>query len=227
MHRIGLFFLLTACSTQATHKEHPAHNWQELREKNLHLTLSEERVNRTLEQCKRNQMTVAQSDALLCPVYTAHHENLPTDLIFLKIEEGLVKKHSTQTVLEAAKKRLEHLRQAEKLVASIRRGGGQHRRLVMNTTLLLEAGFPKEIIERLFNHSSHPRFGHLNHMIEAAEPLLLSEFKPDQIEQILSDFLKRDMHRHEIQRATEWLLAEKAKGTPYKTLHKDLWGRDR
>ena len=91
MHSWILAGLLLCESVLAGHVGNPSKDWNELREKNLHAGLSVEQVDRTLAACQANKLNIAEVEDLLCPVYSAHAENLPVNCIFLKIEEGLAK----------------------------------------------------------------------------------------------------------------------------------------
>lgn len=218
--------LLLCGLASASHNASPSPNWKALREKNLGLGFSPERVDQTLGVCRKNGLTVSEADALLCPVYSAHDESLPTECVLIKIEEGLAKRVEAGRVAGAAEARLECLRKARQLIDGQhpRRGEGPPR-LLVHTCMALESGLPEEVLKEVFSHSGGRRPGRLVHVLEAGETLQLAGLDAQDTKHIMNDFIDRDLNRMEILRAVDYVLAERRKGRDFKDIHADLWVR--
>jgi len=229
MHKITLVaatVLLLCGVTFARHENNPAMDWKALREKSLKMEFSVDRVDRTLEQCRKNNLTVQQADALLCPIYTAHAESLPTECIFLKIEEGLAKRIKTDQIRAAADKRLENIRKANRILTAARPvHGGAHQHLVMHSCMALESGLPEDVLKEILNRPGGFRYGRMIHVIEAGETLQLAGLAPQDIKHIMNDCLDRDLNRSEVFRVADHVLAEHRKGRDFKSIHDALWIR--
>lgn len=216
--------LLLCGAAWANHAGNPSASWNELREKNLKLGFPVDRVDRTLAGCRASELSVGQAEDLLCPVYAAHAEGLPTDCVFLKIEEGLAKRISWEEVRNAADRRLECLRKADELVMSVRQGrGGQRRHLVMRTCMAVESGLPVAVLEDVFARQGGFRYGRLVHVIEAAESLQLAGLAAEHTRHIMHDCLDRDLTGDEVFRAVDVLQSGLRSGKDFKTIHDALW----
>jgi hypothetical protein len=200
--------------------------WKARREKNLKLGFTAERVDRALGECRKKGMTAGETDALLCPVYAASAESLPTECVFIKTEEGLAKQVDTALVAAAAEARLDCLRQADRMVSAVRQGrGGEHQHLVMHSCVALESGLPAEVLQNIFNRPGGFRYGRLIHVVEAGETLQLGGLDPKDIQQIMNDCLDRDLNYGEVMRAVDFIIAEHRSGKDFKTIHSSLWVR--
>lgn len=224
MYSSLLVILLFCGSVWAGHVDQPSKDWKELHLKNGQMGLSQDRVDRAIEACQVNQLSVSESEELFCPVYTAQAEGLPTECVFLKIEEGLAKGISWQDVHVAADNRLSCLRQANALIISVRQGrGGQHSHLVMHTCMALESGLPEEVLQELFNRPGRFRYGRLIHVIEAGEALQLAGLPADETLQIMNECLDRDLSGAEVMRVVDVIQTGLQRGKDFKTLHETLW----
>ncbi|MCF7816308.1 MAG: hypothetical protein K9M54_00360 [Kiritimatiellales bacterium] len=220
MHRMVLAGLLF-CGTAWTDD---SKDWKALREKNLKLGLDTERVDQTLGQCRKNGITAQEAEALLGPVCAAKAEALPTECIFVKIEEGLAKQVDAPRVAVAAEARLDCLRRAGRMVSNVRCGrGGDQQHLVMHTCMALESGLPDAVLQELFNRPAGFRYGRLIHVVEAGETLQLAGLEPQQTLHIMNDCLDRDLDRAELMRAVDFIIAEHANGRDFQSIHDDLW----
>lgn len=224
MHR-WLAIGLACCSTVlAGHVDKPSGDWKELRSKNLHMGLSEERVDRTIEACRANKLSVSQTEDLFCPVYTAHGEGLPTDCVFLKIEEGLAKGISFKEVHRAADKRLACLRQADELIMAARKHrGGQHTHLVMHSCMALESGLPADVLQNVLNRPGGFRYGRMIHVVEAGESLKLAGLTNDETLLLMNECLDRDLTGAEVFRVVDYIKTGLHKGHNFDALHQSLW----
>jgi len=208
----------------AGHVNEPSGTWNELREKNLHMDFSVERVDRAIKACRANGLSVVEAENLLCSVYAAHEEELPTDCVFLKIEEGLAKRIAWQDVHVAADKRLGCMRKADALVMSVRQSrGGQHQHLVMHTCMALECGLPEEVLQDVFNRPARFRYGRMIHVVEAGESLQLAGLEPEQTQHIMNDCLDRDLTCGEVMRVVAVFQNGLREGKDFDTIHATLW----
>lgn len=222
MHRMVLVALLF-CGTAWTDS---ANDWQVLRETSLKLGLDAARVDQTLGQCRKNGLTAAECKALLDPVHAAQAESLPTDCIFIKIEEGLAKKVETPRIARATEMRLACLRRADRMVAAARpERGGEHQHMVMHTCMAIESGLPEEVLQPIFNRPGGFRYGRMIQVIEAGETLQLAGLAPQDIQHAMTDFLDRNLNRGEVLRAVDYILEELAKGRDFQSIHAELWVR--
>lgn len=202
----------------------PVSSWNELREKNLHMDFSVARVDAAIAACRANGLRVTEAEDLFCPVYAAYAEELPTDCVFLKIEEGLAKRIEWKDVHIAADKRLACTRKADKLVISVRQHrGGQHRHLVMHTCMALESGLPEEVITAVFNRPARFRYGRMIHVVEAGESLQLAGLEPEQTQHIMIDCLDRDLTCEEVMRVVGIFQDGLREGKDFDTIHASLW----
>lgn len=224
MHSWIMAGLLLCGSVLAGHSGSLSTDWNELREKGLHMGLSAEQVDRMLMACRENKRTIAETEDFLCPVYFAHAEELPVDCVFLKIEEGLAKRVAWQDIHVAADKRLECMRKADGLVMSVRENrGGQHRHLVMHTCMALESGLPEEVLKNVFNRPARFRYGRMIHVVEAGESLQLAGLEPEQTQHIMNDCLDRDLTGEEVMRVVDIFQNGLREGKNYDALHATLW----
>ncbi|VGO17272.1 hypothetical protein PDESU_05868 [Pontiella desulfatans] len=224
MHRWIVFSLLLCDLAWASPVEAPSKNWQDLREKNLRMGFTEERVGRAIAACRSAGLKVAEAEDLFCPVYAAHDEELPSDCIFLKIEEGLAKHVAWKEVHGAADRRLACMRQADQLIMAARNHrGGQHAHLVMHTCMALESGLPADALEQTFSRPGRFRYGRLIHVVEAGEALKLAGFANPQIVHIMNDCLDRDLSGAEVFRVVDLLQAGLREGKDFETIHATLW----
>ena len=194
--------------------------------KNIQLGLDESRVDQMLSQCRKNGLSDQEADALLRTAYSARDEALPVDSIFIKIEEGLVKRVDAAQVAEAAETRLDCLRKARQLIDGQHPGGGEGPpHLLIYTCMALESGLPEEVLQEVFNRQDGRRYGRLVHVLEAGETLQLAGLDPKNTQQIMNDFIDRNLNRLEILRVVDYVLAEQLKGRDFKAIHADLWVR--
>jgi hypothetical protein len=216
--------LLLCGAAAANHDVDPSKDWKVLREKTLKLGLDEGRVDQALSQCRKKGLTVQECDALLCPVYTAGNESLPTDCVFIKIEEGLAKHVDTASVGAAADGRLDSMRRADRMILAVRhRRGGEHPHLVKHICLAIESGLPEDVLEEVFKRQGGFRYGRMIHVVESGETLQLAGLDPQDIKHIMNDCLDRDLNRSEILRVIDHILAEHRKGIDFQTIHSELW----
>jgi hypothetical protein len=224
MYKMILVGLLFCGATWASQAATPSKDWNALREKTITLGLAAERVDKTLEQCRRKGMSLSDTETLLRPVYTANDELLPADYVFLKIEEGLAKQVDAGQVAVAAEFRLTCLRQAVRLVSSSRpaRGGGaQH--LIMHTCMALESGLPAEVFQNIFSRPGGVRYGRMIHVVEAGEVLHLAGLMPSNIQQIMNDCLDRDLDGDATLRVVDVVLTGRREGKSFESIHAALW----
>ena len=223
-YKLVLAGLLVSSVALAGHTNNPSRNWEELREKNLSCGLAAKRIDQALTACRKSGLTVEQTDALLCPVYSAQTEALPGSCVFLKIEEGLAKQVPADQVRSAAVTRLECLRRADQLVMAVRQGrGGQHNHLVMHTCMALESGLPETVLQNVFSRPGGFRYGRLIHVIEAGEALQLAGLAPKDTQHIMNDCLDRDLNGSEVMRVVELFQQGLQAGKDFDTLHNALW----
>jgi hypothetical protein len=227
MHRWIVFSLLLCGLAWAYPAAAQSKSWKDLRAKSLRMGLSEERVDRALAACRAADLQVAEAEDLFCPVYAAHDEELPADCVFLKIEEGLSKQIAWNDVLGAADRRLECMRQADKVVMAARnRRGGQHAHLVMHTCMALESGLPIETFEQLFSRPGGFRYGRMIHVVEAGEALKLAGLADTETLHLMNDFLDRDLTGPEVFRVVDLFRDGFRDGKDYETIHANLWTSD-
>lgn len=120
-----LIGLLIGLSASAQPEDIHGPGWMGVRCKGVEVGLSEQQVDHTLRACRLRGMSAEETDALLQAVYAAHKEGLPANNICIKIEEGLAKRVATEQIAAAANTRLHCLREARRLVASLRPGMGR------------------------------------------------------------------------------------------------------
>jgi hypothetical protein len=196
-----------------------------LHEKIFALGFSAERMEQVLDQCRKNGLSDVDAEALFGPVYTAHAESLPAELVLLKIEEGLAKKVDSARLSVAVQARLGFLRQANQLVSSGRGGpgsGGQQR-IVARACMALESGLPIEVLQDVFGRKGGFRYGRMHHVIEAGEILHLAGLAPENIKQVMNECLERDLTGPEIQRVVDVILSGSKKGQSFERIHATLW----
>jgi hypothetical protein len=199
-------------------------DWKSLREKTLVLGLSTERVDQALDRCRRNGMSVADTETLLSPVYTAYAESLSADYMFLKIEEGLAKQVDAKRVVVAAESRLVHLRQAKQLVLGDGQQHGRgHQQLTIRICMALESGLPAEVFQHILNRPGRLRYGRMVHVVDAGETLYLAGLTPSNIQQIMKDCLDRDLSGPEILRVIDMVLQGHRDGKSFESIYATLW----
>ncbi|MDF7826540.1 hypothetical protein P4B35_21090 [Pontiellaceae bacterium B12227] len=204
----------------------PSRDWKALRAKNLEMGLSDERVEEAIGVCRSSGLTVVEAEDLFSPVYAAKAEHLPTDCIFLKIEEGLAKGAPWEMVHLAADKRLNCLRRADELITAVRQNrGGQHAHLVSHTCMALESGLSEESLSALFSKPGGFRYGRLIHVVEAGESLKLAGLSSEQTLQIMNECHDRNLTGAEIFRVVDVLKAGLRTGTDFNMLHSTLWAQ--
>jgi hypothetical protein len=219
---IGLICSTTVLADQYDNES--SNDWKQLRNRNRRMGLSEERVDRTISACRANTLSVSQVEDLFGPVYTAQAEALPTDCVFLKIEEGLAKGVPVDGVQVAAEKRLNSLRQADELIMSVRnRRGGQHAHLVSHTCMALESGLSAEALREFFSRQREFRYGRMIHVVEAGEALKLAGLSNEHTLQIMNECSDRDLTGPEVFRVVDMISSGLRKGTDFETLHATLW----
>ena len=224
MHNGTLAALLLCGSVLAGHVNAPVNDWKELREKNLRMGCSAEQVDRPIDACRANGLSVMDAEDLLCAVYTAHEAELPTDCLFIRIEEGLAKHAAWEDVHAAANRRLECMLKADELILSVRQHrGGEHQHLVKHMCLAMESGLPEDVLKNVINRPSRFRYGRLIHVTEAGESLHLAGFDPAQIQHIMNDCLDRDLSYAEVMRVVDVLQRGLHEGKDFETLHDTLW----
>ena len=230
MHRVLVASLLLACGGVWAAPPGPG-DWQALRGKNLALGVSGDRIDQTLDACRKRGLSAQEADRLLTATYAAKTENLPADCIHARIGEGLAKQISVPQISEAAQARLDYLRQARELVSLLRKGspeggrGGGPPHLVEHVGLALESGLPPEVIQAVFTRKGPLRLGRLAHVVEIGEALHLAGFQPQQVQRIMTDLLDRNANRPEMVRVVGVLKAGLSDGKDFETLYASLWVR--
>jgi len=219
----------------------PSNDWQAIRCKGVGIGLSEQQIDHTLKACRQAGLSVDGTDGLLAAVYAAHQEGLPVEVICVKIEEGLAKRIPVARIIEAANVRLECLREAAKLVASMHgkrggmggswggrmgrsgQGGDGPPHLIANIGMALESGVPVEVFQTVFEHAGTGRKGRIMPLVDAAEILHLAGLEPEQTQRMLNDILERNLNRCEVERVVEVVVQGLADGKDFELLHADLW----
>jgi hypothetical protein len=218
---VAVFVLLCGIAL-AGHGNHPVKDWADLREKNLGMGFSLERVDTTLASCRKRGLSVQQAEELLCPVYAADAEGLPTSCVFLKVEEGLAKGADWKEVRAAAERRRDCMATARRLVAT-RRGRGGRNNLVEQTCMALESGLPEDVLKEVFGQAGGRRFGRLTHVIEAGETLQLAGLPIENNKHFMLDCIDRDLDRSEIRRVVEVVIAGMTENKSFEDIHSSLW----
>lgn len=221
MHSMLLAGLLCATAMADTSKD-----WEAVRDASVKAGLDAEQVDQALGLCRKNGLTVPECKALMEPVHAAHAEALPTECLFIKIEEGLAKKVDAARIVNATELRLACLRRAERLVDAARpERGGEHRHMVMHACMAIESGLPAEVLQQIFSRPGGFRYGRMIQVVEAGETLQLAGLAPQDIQHVMNDFLDRNLNRGEVLRAVDYLLSEIAKGRDFQSIHAELWVR--
>lgn len=253
MHKMAAIGVMVCGGALAQQGGPWTNGWRGIRCKNVEIGLSTQQVDHTLKACRQRGLSAEDTDKLLAPVYAAHKEGLPAGNICIKIEEGLAKQVPTDRIEAAAQARLNYLREAGKLVASMRlngsgrhgmgRGGGRGAsrgmggggpggkrggmtgppHLVENIGMALESGVPLAVFQEVFKHAGNSRMGRIMPVVEAAETLQLAGLKPEQIQRVLIDFLDRNLNRRGIQRGVDVLLKGMDSGKDFETVYATLW----
>lgn len=224
MHRTVALVLLFCGTVPAGQVERPSQDWKQLRGKNLELGFANERIDRAIAECRKAGLTVAEAEDLFCPVYTAQDEHLPTECLFLKIEEGLAKGVDWKDVHKAADRRLACLRKADGIIMAVRSNrGGQHQHLVMHVCMAMESGLSADVFKKLFSRPGGFRYGRLIHVVEAGESLKLEGLTDDQVLHIMNDCLDRDLTGAEVGRVVDVFHDALKQGKDYGTIHATLW----
>ena len=218
---IGLLFCSVALGADDTEI---SKGWKNLCKKNSNLGLNGERVDQTLSRCRKNGITLQETDALLCPVSTARSESLPVESILNKIEEGLAKRIDAAQLTAAVEIRLNNQRRAARLIPS-GAGGAVRQRLIIQVAMALESGLPDEVLKELFERPGGFRYGRVIYVVEMGETLQLAGLNPQNTKQILADCLDRNLNRYEMIRVVDYLLAEHRKGRDFNAVHDGLWLR--
>lgn len=221
--------LLLCIYGQAEEQNSPGpQNWQALRGKGLEAGGPCDLIDQTLNACRKYGLSVEQADQLLDTIYTAQTEHLPGESICTRIEEGLAKNVAIEQVLEASLVRLEHLREAQALVSSIVEGsavehGDGPKKLVVNVSMALESGLSADMLKAALVRNGHKRLGRMAHAVEVGESLYLAGLEPAQVQRIMTDFLDRNVSRHEMIRAAEVLREGIANGQDFESVYDSLW----
>ena len=221
----GLVVALLCCAAvRAGHVNVPVDSWKELRDKNRRMDFSAERVDCAIAACRSRGLSVRDAEDLFCPVYLAHDAKLPTNCLFIKIEEGLAKGITWQEVHRAVDRRLECLRKADAMIMSVREiRGGQHRHLIQHVCLALESGLPEQVLTDVMHRPARFRYGRMIHVIEAGESLQLSGLKPEQIRQVMNDCVDRDLSCDEVMRVIDVFQHGLHDGRNFNALYATLW----
>lgn len=199
-------------------------DWNPIREKLLQTDVAESRIDSLLLQCQKNGLSREEATSLIDFVSVAYREELPTECIFTKIEEGLAKKVASSQIVVAVGARLDCLRRADRMISEVRgKVGQQYKHLVMHTCMAMESGLPETTLETLFKQHPKFRFGRMIHVVESGETLQLAGLEPQDVLRVMNDFLDRDLSYPEIIRAIDYIQTERSKGTDFNTLYKTLW----
>ncbi|MBT3396058.1 MAG: hypothetical protein HN423_02620 [Alphaproteobacteria bacterium] len=228
-HRVGIGMVgLLLCGVASGSAEPSASkDWKALCGKNIQLGLDAERVNQMVGHCRKMGLSTRDAEKLLAPVIAAGEEALPTECVFIKIEEGLAKQVDAARITAAAEARLECLRKARKLLSanSSGRGGGGPPHLITRICIVLESGLPEEVLQEIFTRPGGFRYGRLVQVLGAAETLHLAGLDPKNTQQIMNDCLDRNLNRSEVLRVVDYVVAEHRKGSDFKAIHAGLWVR--
>ena len=204
--------------------------WRMLEKRQAEFGLSETRIAAMLAQCRESGLSADEAETLLEPVLEANQDKLPAECVFTKVKEGLAKQISVEHIVAVARKRLECLRRARKLLAVDSPGRGARMSeppgLVAQVGLLLEEGFPESALEELLRHHGNRCYGRLLHVLEAGEALQLAGIAVKDAQQFMDECLKRHATRPEIRRAVEYILLESRKGRPFEAIHAGLWPKN-
>lgn len=199
--------------------------WNALCGKNMQVGLRPGRVDQMVEHCRKKGMSPGDTQKLMAPVVMANEEGLPTECVFVKIEEGLAKQVEQARIVAAAEARLGYLRRARELLpaGSSGHGRGGLSLLITRACFALESGLPEEVLKEVVGRSGGFRYGRLVQVLEAGETLQLAGLDPRDTQQVMNDCLDRNLNRPEIIRVVGYVIAEHRKGIDFKEIHAGLW----
>lgn len=203
--------------------------WQSLCRQAEQRGCRREQVEPILRNCSQRHFSTEQADRILNPVYTAMDEGLPVNCLYERIDEGLAKQVDVARIEAALNKRLDSLRTARSLLEELGDGRGGSGptsgppMLLENMALALESGLPAETIRSVFLGQKRLRYGRMAHVIEAGESLHLAGFQADQVQEVMDDFVTRNLNRHEMMRVVGLLREGLAQGRSFDVLYASIW----
>ena len=180
---------------------------------------------------KLHNLTDEEIEKLVASIGPVLKEQLPSNCVCIKIEEGLAKNVEIDRIVGAVKTRTDFLLQAKQLLERHNSKGKQaggaknsaRNRLTEGIGMAMESGVSASVFESVLEHSAQLRIGRILPIIEAAELLQLAGLSSEQIQQLLTNFVDRDLKPREVSNAVEQVLKELAKGKTFDEIFAALW----
>jgi hypothetical protein len=163
-----------------------------------------------VQSCKAGGLTAETARQCLMIAEEACKNGLSPDPVLSRIEEGLAKNASPDTLLQAATKRV----QAMKTVAPLVRAAGfdqtrpAHDSLVMASAMALESGVSPGGLQGVLTLSQGQQAERLRVIIEAGQTLRLGGLDDEAVGKMMNEYMERNMRCGEVMRATRTALQQ-------------------
>ncbi len=199
--------------------------WDDLVAEGRAAGVPETRVAATVQRLADAGFTVAQGAAMLEPVFETARAGLPPGPVLAKVDEGALKRVSSQLVAGAARNRAAALASARDLLrdAGFSRAPGDGGGVLVSVALALESGLPAPALEPVVAAGRGKPFGQVKAVVEAGETLHLAGVAPDTARDLMLDFLERNLRRPEVFRAVRWARERHRDGLAGDDLRRSVW----
>lgn len=187
--------------------------WQQLAAEGASAGLDAEQFQELIGQCRRANLSLEATRTVAEGLFRAGKQQLPTECLYAKIDEGLAKGASAERITQATGIRVQMLERADALVKTHRPGDLRGRPgLIVAGALALESGVADTGVARLLADPNAHRPGWLMAAIEGLETLHAQEFPAKDAERLMVDALAQGLRRYELMQAVDLALRKQREG---------------
>ncbi len=188
----------------------------------------------TRELLREHGITGTESEAILKCFDQLEELGLPSELLRLRLREGIVKGVNPQQIKIALEQRMQLLIQSHELLHHRSRADSARRRRqrpvitetdVETLTRALESGIPIALFEELYESQRGIHARRLRAVVEAGEMMHLAGVETESVRQFMLDCRERNLMRMETLRAARYWIDKHQREIEPETIRRQLWGK--
>ncbi len=182
---------------------------------------------------REHGITGPAADAILSYFEQLEELGLPTELLRLRLREGIAKRVDPRQIEAALERRTRLLKQSHDLLSARSRvdSARRHRGRVSaetgveTLTRALESGVPIALFEELYQSQRGIHARRLRPIVEAGEMMHLAGIETESVRQFMLDCRDRNLARMETLRAARYWIDKHRREIDPETIRRQLWGK--
>jgi hypothetical protein len=184
-------------------------------------------AERMVADLRGHSLDPAVVDRMAAILRDCEAAGLPMDSLRVRLQEGIAKNASQESLVEALEVRARALRRARALADEAGFGqqvGAVGHELLNSLASAIESGMPEAVLQEAVGQSGGGSAYRLQTVVECGEGLHLAGVESDGILAFMRDCLSRGLGRMEVLRASRFVMQRHREGVPCADILKELWG---